>query len=137
MRATTLALFTAAVCALSCGTEAILTFAQYRKALFSLNPAKLKPQCKIVMKTCAPKMLSLVRSLEDLERHWDQFIQVPCVAKLLDGPIPDYSEECSRSGRYGKGIECMRSPEAMEAAGRKDNKLVEEVFKCLLDNSVE
>ncbi|XP_077538893.1 uncharacterized protein LOC144151654 isoform X1 [Haemaphysalis longicornis] len=118
-------------------SDAAKTFAEYREAAFNLDPTKLTPQCQKVMKTCAPKMLSLVRSLEDLERHWDQFIQVPCVAKLLDGPIPDYSEECSRSGRYGKGIECMRSPEAMEAAGRKDNKLVEEVFKCLLDNSVE
>ncbi|XP_049528750.1 uncharacterized protein LOC119460597 isoform X2 [Dermacentor silvarum] len=117
--------------ALACGLALLaeaccaVTFAEWRKNLMSVNPGLLKPQCKKVFKACNVKLISLVGVMEVLKQRWEEYTAVPCVKGMLSKAFPDFSEECSMSGFYGKAV-----------IGKKQAEAVAPAFKCLIDNAL-
>ncbi|XP_065288437.1 uncharacterized protein [Dermacentor albipictus] len=137
MKAATLGLAFALACAILITDAAELSFAEFRKGLFNINPAKLQPQCKKVMKNCVVRMMGFMRQLDTLNRHWDELAQLPCVKEALMGKFPDYSVECSRSGKFGKNLDCFRNPETLAVLGHENSTQVQDAFQCIWENAKE
>ncbi|KAG0439631.1 hypothetical protein HPB47_016574, partial [Ixodes persulcatus] len=90
----------------------VISHAEFKKRLLSVNPGLLTPQCKKIFKNCSVKMLSLLSVIDGLKQRWDEYLAVPCVKTMLEHHFPDYSVECAASGRYGESMKCIASPEA-------------------------
>ncbi|XP_037580021.1 uncharacterized protein LOC119462924 isoform X2 [Dermacentor silvarum] len=137
MKAATLGLAFTLACTIFITDAAELGFADFRKGLFNINPGKLTPQCKKVMKNCVGRMMGLMRQLDTLGRHWDEFTQVPCVKGSLVDKFPDYSVDCSRSGKFGKSLDCFRNPATLAVLGHENSTQVQDAFQCVWENSKE
>uniref|UniRef100_A0A6B0UT10 Putative secreted protein n=1 Tax=Ixodes ricinus TaxID=34613 RepID=A0A6B0UT10_IXORI len=115
---------------------AVTSHAEFKKRLLSVNPALMTPQCRKVFRSCSMKMLGLLGLLDVIKDRWDEYTAVPCVKTMLENNYPDYTIECSRSGRYGESISCLESPEATAFLDEKHKDSLESGIKCLLDNSL-
>ncbi|XP_037518440.1 uncharacterized protein LOC119395527 [Rhipicephalus sanguineus] len=138
MKAATLGLvLTLAFCPVLVTDASEMSFADFRKTLFSLNPGKMTPQCRKVMKNCMGRMMGLLRQLDTLGRHWDEIQQIPCAKQALQEKFPDYSVECSRSNKFGKNLECFRNPETLAVLGHENSTQVQDAFQCVWENLKE
>ncbi|XP_029836707.2 uncharacterized protein LOC115320713 [Ixodes scapularis] len=116
--------------------EAVTSHAEFKKRLLSVNPAVMTPQCRKVFRSCSVKMFGLVGLLDVMKDRWDEYTAIPCVKTMLERNYPDYTLECSRSGRHGEFIRCLASPEATASLNEKQKDSLDSGIKCLLDNSL-
>ncbi|XP_077487088.1 uncharacterized protein LOC144098373 [Amblyomma americanum] len=142
MRAATLGLALASVLlsalSITDGDE-VISFADFRKGIISVNPAKMTPQCRKVLKNCVSKMMALMPYLDVLGQHWDDF-SVPCVKQRLVGTFPDYSHDCTRSGEFGQAWTCLTDPVTLAALGSENSgrySLIMDAQQCAMENSKE
>ncbi|XP_077539142.1 uncharacterized protein LOC144151859 [Haemaphysalis longicornis] len=109
------------------------SFNEYRKALLSVNPLTLTPQCRIVFQKCAAKLVSMISVLDNVSKRWEEYQSIPCIKKALAGGFPDYTQDCTKTGKYGEGVVCQLTDEVLEVYGDK-NKM-KPALQCLLDNA--
>ncbi|XP_077541841.1 uncharacterized protein LOC144153941 [Haemaphysalis longicornis] len=109
------------------------TFNEFRKELLTFNPATLKPQCKTVFSKCGPKLFSMISVLDNVNKRWKEFESAPCMKQLFADGYPDYSQDCSKDGLYGRGANCLLTEEILDVFGEKDK--IKPALQCLLDNA--
>ncbi|CAN7993432.1 unnamed protein product [Ixodes hexagonus] len=117
-------------------SEALTSHAEFKRRMLSFNPTKLTAHCKKVFRSCGTKMFALIGLLDVIKDRWEEYNDVPCVKIMMANNYPDYTLECSRSGRYGQFIGCVASPEATAFLDDKHLEPLRSALNCLLDNSL-